>query len=144
MVDGTENPLQIFVTFKLYEVLKYCSLTSHMWDGQWLVGNGRAWSRLPAELQAIVEEELNAAALRQRVDLREIDSHARADLTAKGMAINDVDTAMFRDKLAQAGFYREWKAKFDPQAWTLLEKYVGTDRLNHGRIECEWTRTAYA
>ena len=125
VVDGTENPLQIFVTFKLYEVLRYCSLTSHMWDGQWLVGNARAWGRLPADVQAIVEEEFNAGALHQRADLRTIEAAARADLTAKGMTINDVDTIPFRDKLVQAGFYREWKGKSDPQAWSLLEKYVG-------------------
>ena len=130
VVDGTENPLQIFITFKLYEVLKYCSLTSHMWDGQWLVGNARTWSRLPPEIQAIVEEEFNAAALRQRADIREIDSHARADLTAKGMVINDLNTAPFREKLVQAGFYRQWKAKFDPQAWNLPRKICRPDWLS--------------
>lgn len=125
VIDGTENPLQIFVIGKFYEVLKYCSLTRHMWDGQWLLGNARAWARLPADMQVIVEEEFNAAALRQRADLREIDFNARSGLTAKGMIINDVDIVPFRSKLAQGGFYTEWKAKFEPQAWAMLEKYTG-------------------
>jgi tripartite ATP-independent transporter DctP family solute receptor len=125
VIDGIETPLQIFVTFKMYEVIKYASLTNHMWDGQWLIANGRAWSKLPPDIQAIIEEEFNAACFKQRDDLKAIESRARADLTAKGMIINDVDTAPFREALVKAGFYKEWKEKFDPNAWALLEKSVG-------------------
>jgi TRAP-type transport system periplasmic protein len=125
VIDGIETPLQIFVTFKMYEVIKYASLTNHMWDGQWLMANGRAWSKLPPDIQAIIEEEFNAACLRQRDDLKAIEARARADLTAKGMIINDVDTAPFREALVKAGFYKEWKNTFDPAAWALLEKSVG-------------------
>jgi tripartite ATP-independent transporter DctP family solute receptor len=125
VIDGIETPLQIFVTFKMYEVIKYASLTNHMWDGQWLIANGRAWSKLPPDIQAIIEEEFNAACFKQREDLKAIESRARADLTAKGMIINDVDTAPFREALVKAGFYKEWKEKFDPAAWALLEKSVG-------------------
>src|SRR5208283_381428 len=32
VVEGQENPLAIVATAKLYEVQKYCSLTSHVWD----------------------------------------------------------------------------------------------------------------
>jgi TRAP-type C4-dicarboxylate transport system substrate-binding protein len=125
VIDGIETPLQIFVTFKMYEVIKYASLTNHMWDGQWLIANSRAWSKLPPDIQAIIEEEFNAACLRQRDDLKAIEARARADLTAKGMIINDVDTAPFREALVKAGFYKEWKKSFDPAAWALLEKSVG-------------------
>lgn len=125
VIDGIETPLQIFVTFKMYEVIKYASLTNHMWDGQWLIANARAWSKLPPDVQGIVEEEFNAACLRQRDDLKAIETRARADLTEKGMIINDVDTAPFREALVKAGFYKEWKANFDPAAWALLEKSVG-------------------
>lgn len=125
VIDGIETPLQIFVTFKMYEVIKYASLTNHMWDGQWLIANGRAWSKLPPDIQAIIEEEFNTACFKQRDDLKAIESRARADLTAKGMIINDVDTAPFRAALVKAGFYKEWKEKFDPAAWALLEKSVG-------------------
>lgn len=125
IVDGTENPLQAIQLFKLYEVVKYASLTRHLWDGQWLIGNARAFDRLPPDLQAVVTEEFNAAALRQREDNLRIDGGAREQLTAKGMVINDLDTAPFKAKLIQGGFYREWKARFDPAAWALLEEVVG-------------------
>lgn len=125
IVDGTENPLQVFQLFKLYEVLKYASLTRHLWDGQWMLGNPRAFDRLPQDLQALVTEEFNDAALRQRADNRRIDGNAREQLTAKGMQINDVDIEPFKNKLIQAGFYREWKNRFDPVAWAMLEDVVG-------------------
>ena len=54
VVDGQENPLAIISTAKLYEVQKYCSLTNHMWDGFWMLGNRRAWERLPPDMQATV------------------------------------------------------------------------------------------
>ena len=42
VVEGQENPLPIIATTRLYEVQKYCSLTGHVWDGYWILGNKRA------------------------------------------------------------------------------------------------------
>ena len=39
IVDGQENPLAIMKVAKLWEVQKYCSMTNHMWDGFWMLGN---------------------------------------------------------------------------------------------------------
>jgi hypothetical protein len=36
-----------------------------------------------------------------------------------------VRSSAFRDKLKKAGYYAEWRQKFGPQAWALLEKYAG-------------------
>src|SRR5450755_805801 len=36
VVEGQENPLAVIDLAKLYEVQKYCSMTGHMWDGQWI------------------------------------------------------------------------------------------------------------
>uniref|UniRef100_UPI003B3B8A1F TRAP transporter substrate-binding protein n=1 Tax=Bosea sp. (in: a-proteobacteria) TaxID=1871050 RepID=UPI003B3B8A1F len=62
VVDGQENPMAIISTAKLFEVQKYLSITNHMWDGFWFLGNRRAWERLPEDLRAIVAKHLNAAA----------------------------------------------------------------------------------
>ena len=37
VVEGQENPLAIIATTRLYEVQKYCSMTSHVWDGYWIL-----------------------------------------------------------------------------------------------------------
>jgi len=125
VVEGQENPLAIVSTAKLYEVQKYCSLTNHMWDGYWVIVNMRAWERLPADLQAIVARHLNDAALAERADVAKLNASLRADLEQKGLLFNAPANEPFREALRKAGFYVEWKQKYGPDAWALLEKYSG-------------------
>jgi tripartite ATP-independent transporter DctP family solute receptor len=125
-VDGQENPLAIISTAKLYEVQKYCSMTNHMWDGFWFLANRRAWERLPEDLRAIVAKNLNAAAVAERDDVEKLNATLKQELASKGMAINEPDTAAFREALRKAGFYAEWKKKYGDEAWAILEKAVGS------------------
>lgn len=125
IVDGQENPLAIISTSKLNEVQKFCSLTNHMWDGFWMLGNRRAWGALPEDLQAIVSKNFNDAAMSQRQDVMALNQSLRDDLEAAGMTINEVDPAPFEQKLREAGFYAEWKGKFGDEAWAILERSVG-------------------
>ena len=126
IVEGQENPLAIIQTAKLYEVQKYCSLTNHMWDGFWFLANGALWQRLPADLRAIVTKHINAAALAERDDVRRLNNTVEVELKVKGLAFNTVNTEPFRAELRNAGFYRDWKAKYGADAWSTLEKYTGT------------------
>lgn len=125
VVDGQENPLAIIATAKLNEVQKYCSITNHMWDGFWFLGNKAKFDRLPPDLQEIVRRNVNLAATKQREDVKKLNDTLRAELASKGMAFNEIDEELFRTKLRDAGFYAAWKEKFGDQAWSLLEKYVG-------------------
>jgi tripartite ATP-independent transporter DctP family solute receptor len=125
IVDGQENPLAIISTAKLFEVQKYCSLTNHMWDGFWFLANRRAWEKLPPDLQAIVAKHINAAAVKERADVAELNAGLQKDLAAKGMAFNRADSTAFRDQLRKAGFYGEWKGKYGDEAWAILERSVG-------------------
>jgi tripartite ATP-independent transporter DctP family solute receptor len=125
VVEGQENPLALIDTAKLYEVQKYCSMTNHMWDGYWFLANRRAWEAIPEDVRAIVAKNINAAAEKQRTDLEKLNVSTRGELATKGMIFNQPDTGPFRDKLKQAGFYSEWKAKYGDQAWAILEKAVG-------------------
>lgn len=125
IVDGQENPLAIISTAKLFEVQKYCSLTNHMWDGFWFLANRKAWEKLPPDLQAIVAKHINAAGVKERADVAELNAGVQKDLATKGMAFNQPDTAAFRDQLRKAGFYGEWKGKYGDEAWAILERSVG-------------------
>jgi len=126
VVEGQENPLALISTAKLYEVQKYCSLTNHMWDGFWFLANKRAWERLPEDLRAIVAKNINAAALKERDDTAKLNATVREELAGKGLIFNQPTVAPFREKLRKAGFYAEWKGKYGDQAWSLLEKAVGS------------------
>jgi tripartite ATP-independent transporter DctP family solute receptor len=124
-VEAQENPLAIIDTGRLYEVQKYCSMTNHMWDGFWFLGNQKAWDRLPADLQAIVRKNINLAGERQRVSVKKLNDTLQKDLSKKGLVFNNVNVDPFRVALRKAGFYDEWRKKFGEEAWHLLEKYVG-------------------
>ena len=125
IVDGQENPLSLIETSKLYEVQKYCAMTNHMWDGFWLLGNRRAFDKLPADAQAAVAREFSTAALDERADIAKLNTEVRGTLEKRGLAFNEVDTAAFRDTLKSAGFYKEWRGKYGEEAWGVLESAVG-------------------
>jgi tripartite ATP-independent transporter DctP family solute receptor len=125
VVDGQENPLPIIATARLYEVQKTCSLTGHVWDGYWILGNKRAFERLPKDVQEIVTREFDRSAADQRADIARLSDSLRADLTAKGLQFIDVDRAAFRDALGKTSFYADWKAKFGDEGWNQLEKVSG-------------------
>ena len=125
IAEGQENPLTLIQIAKLYEVQTSVSLTSHMWDGFWMLANKRAFQALPENAQQIVAQELNKSALDERADIAKLNDTVAADLKAKGLIFVEVDKPAFRAALQKAGFYATWKGKFGDQAWGLLEASVG-------------------
>ena len=125
VVEGQENPLAIIDIAKLYEVQKYVSMTGHMWDGQWILGNGRRWAATPPDVQALITKHVTDAVLKQRDDIRRLNNGLEAQLKSKGMVFNYPDVKSFRDALSKAGFYKEWRGKFGDEAMAKLEKYSG-------------------
>lgn len=125
VVEGQENPLAIIATTRLYEVQKTCSLTGHVWDGYWVLGNKRAFNRLPADLQAIVSREIDKSAVEQRADVAKLNESLKTDLKEKGLTFIEVQQENFRKALAGTTFYAEWKQKYGPAAWEMLEKVSG-------------------
>lgn len=105
---------------------KYISLTGHIWDGHYIFANGERWAGLPADAQKAVTDALSDAAVKERADIRQFNDQVAAEMTAAGTIISKVDTKPFRDALRSGGYYSDWKAKFGPEAWGLLEKYAGT------------------
>lgn len=125
LVEGQENPLAIIATTRLYEVQKTCSLTAHVWDGYWVLGNKRAFSKLPADLQTAITRELDKSAIDERADIAKLSDTLKADLKTKGITFVDVQPEDFRKALASTNFYAEWKQKYGPTAWGHLENVSG-------------------
>ncbi|WEF24547.1 TRAP transporter substrate-binding protein [Paracoccus sp. S3-43] len=125
IVDGQENPLAIMKTAKLWEVQKYCSMTNHMWDGFWMLGNRRAWNALPEDVQQIVADKFNASAVKQREDIAAMNATLKTDLEGQGFVFNDVDPKAFEEKLREAGFYADWKKTYGDEGWAILEAAIG-------------------
>jgi tripartite ATP-independent transporter DctP family solute receptor len=125
VVEGQENPLAIIATARLYEVQKSCSLTGHVWDGYWVLGNKRSFQRLPADVQQIIQREIDKSGTEQRADVAKLNTSLIADLKTKGINFITVQPDEFRKKLAGTTFYSEWKSKYGATAWDLLEKVSG-------------------
>ena len=125
IVDGQENPLAVIEESRLYEVQKYCAMTGHMWDGDWILANGRRWSALPESTQEVITRHVVRAVLKQREDIRFLDSALETKLKARGLAFNYPDRESFRRALSGAGFYAAWRGKFGEEAMTRLERYSG-------------------
>ena len=125
VVDGLENSLANVESSKIYEVQKYCALVNYMWDNFFFLVNRRSWEALPKNVQDIVERNFNAAGLAEREDVARLNVSLQKKLEDRGMVFNSPPIEPFKVALRQSGFYSEWQKKFDLEAWTLLEKYVG-------------------
>jgi tripartite ATP-independent transporter DctP family solute receptor len=125
IVDGQENPLGVILTSKFFEVQKYCSLSNHIWQGNWVLINGRVWRGLPANLQEIIEKRMNEAGLAQRKDLANQEQSYKDTMAKAGLAFNAVDAESFRKKLTAAGYYTDARKKFGDAAWKILEGAAG-------------------
>lgn len=109
VIDGQETPLSSIYSSSLYEVQKYLSLTGHFWTNECMLINEQLWESLPAEWQQIMQEE--AKACEDRIHQRNADEEDNFinELKAKGMEINEVDKAAFKEALEP--LYDEWEEK---------------------------------
>jgi tripartite ATP-independent transporter DctP family solute receptor len=123
IVDAQENPFTIIETYKLYEVQKYISVTNHMWSNFWVTVNADAYRALPADLQRLLRDAVNRAALSNRREMAASNESLAAKLVAAGMQINRVETGPFRARLGP--FYAKYRATYGDEAWRLLEAAVG-------------------
>jgi len=122
-VDAQENPLALMDLFKLYEVVKYVSMTNHMWSGFNQLAHLPTWTRLPADVKAVIDRNVTKYVRLQRQDQESANARLRADLARRGLVFNDVDSAPFRKKLS--GFYATWKGRLGTRCWSLLETSTG-------------------
>jgi tripartite ATP-independent transporter DctP family solute receptor len=125
VVDAQENPFTILETYRLFEVQKYVSVTNHMWSNFWLVANADAFKGLPPDLQTILRDAMNTYALTNRREM-ELSNASLAEKMSRvyRMQVNQVETAPFRARLKP--FYAREKSDFGTEAWSLLERSVGS------------------
>jgi len=122
-VDAQENPLALVQNFRLYEVVKYISMTNHMWSGFNQMAHKPTWDKLPADIRTVIDRNVTKYVRLQRQDQENANNSLRAALTKRGLVFNDVDAAPFRKQLAP--FYATWKEKLGTKCWSLLEQTSG-------------------
>jgi TRAP-type transport system periplasmic protein len=122
-VEAQENPLAIMEGYKLDEMIKYVSMTNHMWSGFNLMAHLATWQRLPDDIKGVIERNAAVHVRRQRVEQDKLNAGLRDVFSARGIAFNEIDQAAFRTRLASV--YATWKEKLGSKCWTLLEAEVG-------------------
>jgi tripartite ATP-independent transporter DctP family solute receptor len=122
-VDAQENPLAILEGFKLYELLKYVSLTNHMWSGFNAMANLATWNALPDDIKGVIERNMTKYVRQQRQDQAALNASLREDFVRRGLVFNEVDQAAFRARLPAV--YAAWKRKLGSKCWSLVEAEVG-------------------
>lgn len=125
VVDGQENPLGVIETQRFYEVQKYCSLTSHVWSGYWVLAGAPFWESISPEDRNIIETAFNDLAPKQRAETKHLNDSMQAKLMQQGLIFNTPERAPFREALKSSGYYAAWKQKLGTELWAALEQYTG-------------------
>lgn len=125
LVDGIEVPLPTLQNFKLYEQVKYCSITNHSTLAYFFMANAAAWKRLPRPLQEIVEREFAAAAGTASAAFATQETTIEGTLHGEGIAFSRPALDPFREVIRRAGLYEKFRDQFDPKGWDALEKTTG-------------------
>ncbi|HEX9398045.1 MAG TPA: TRAP transporter substrate-binding protein [Burkholderiales bacterium] len=121
--EAQENPLAIVEGFKLYELVKYVSLTNHMWSGFNLMAHLPTWQRLPEDIRQVMVRNAAKYVRQQRQEQGVLNASLRDSFARRGLVFNEVDQAAFRARLP--GVYSTWKEKLGSKCWALLEAEVG-------------------
>ena len=118
-VDAQENPLALIELFKLYEAVRYISMSNHIWSGFNELAHLPTWKRLPADIQAIIERNVAKHVRRQRQRQAALNAQLRSTLERQGPVFNQVDQQPFRRMLG--GVYEKWKKQLGARCWSLLQ-----------------------
>jgi tripartite ATP-independent transporter DctP family solute receptor len=100
-VDGQENPLNVILFNKFYEVNKFVSRTQHIYNPLQLLMSKKTWDKLSPDEQKIIQDAANESKVYERKIAREQDAKAVEQLRAAGVQFNDVapqELARIKDK----------------------------------------------
>jgi tripartite ATP-independent transporter DctP family solute receptor len=122
-VAAQENPLAVLEGFKLYELVRYVSMTNHMWSGFNLMAHLPTWQSLADDIRSVIERNVVNHVRQQRADQSALNARLRHDLARRGLMFNEVDQAPFRARLADV--YAKWRERLGARCWALLEAEVG-------------------
>ncbi len=85
VIDGHENPYNLILASRFFEVQKYVSNTAHFFDFIAVVANKKAIDSLKPEFQAAIKTAMKNAVATQRAAAAKNDADALAELQKKGM-----------------------------------------------------------
>ena len=101
---------------------KTCSLTGHVWDNYWILGNKR-----PSEAAAGRARWSRARSIArpdERADIAKLSESLRQELTERGSS-SSKSTGPHSASAGEDELLRGLESKFGEEAWAHLEKVAG-------------------
>jgi tripartite ATP-independent transporter DctP family solute receptor len=122
VIDGADLPIVNILALKVYEVSKYCSMTSHNYGPTVNVINLEIWNGLTKDQQKLLLDVSREAQERIRKDTESVDSLEKAKelLEPKGMVVNAADVDAFR-KIAQDKIWPGYQKQYT-ELWDEITK----------------------
>lgn len=102
VIDGQENPVEVPLANKFYEVQDYLSVTNHIVDGYILAMNQEKFDGLDEDAQQILRDAAAETATFKREYDDEQAEKTIAELESNGMAINELSDAQMKEFQAEA------------------------------------------
>lgn len=110
-VDGHENTIVTIRDYRLFEVQKYVSKTSHFFAFATLLSGGSWFNALPKADQAMFMKAAAESAKVLGQEQKNDEAAAQAELISKGMSINEVNVKEF--EAAVQPVYEKFLKKFN-------------------------------
>jgi len=96
-IEGQENPVNVIHAFKLWESQKYVTMTRHAYAAAIFTMSKRLFDKLPADVQKVVKDAAQEAAVYERAWVADNEARQMADLKKNGMEIiEDPDLESFK------------------------------------------------
>ena len=118
VIDGHFNPVSAMITFRMYEVQKYLSLTGHLYGAMYLLVNDKAFQALSPDFQEAVLIAGREGAVTARGVNRIIEANGLEVLKSKGMQLVTPAASAIKEMktMAQPPVIKTLKDKFGA-AW---------------------------
>ena len=119
-IDGQENPVDVIVSSKLYEVQEHITIWNYSYDALILGMNKKDWDGLPGTAQAIIKQAASEAS-KEQVKLSRVAARTQLSLLRdKGMTITELTPDQIEAfRATTEAVYAEWSSKIGPSIYKL-------------------------
>ena len=129
-VDGQENPLNVFITNKTIEVVKFISLTGHFYTPCLMIISKQFFDSYPKEMQEFIVQAEKEARIAQRKFCKDLDAQM-LELIGKEyprITIDEVDIATWK-AASEATYPQLRKILSDNKVdLELLDQYIASQK----------------
>jgi TRAP-type transport system periplasmic protein len=126
VIDGQENPIEVPLANKFYEVQKYLSLTNHIVDGYILGMNQDKFSEMDEEAQQILRDAAAETAKFKREYDDEQTTKTIDELESNGMEVNELTDEQMAEFQAEAEkLYPQFEALIGEEFVAQTLEFVG-------------------